>query len=395
MYKSVSIFACLIFLFGWKAGAQKFQIAVSNHLDFERNEIIEIPISKLSKVLKNNPEKNIRIRNKNSTDYLFLQWIDYNSDGKNDALLFQADVKANSVSNYNIVADANLPETKSQTGTFARFVPERSDDFAWENDKVAFRTYGPKGQKEALAGVPGSTLSSGIDLWFKKVSYPIIDKWYGGHIKSPGYYHADHGEGYDPYHVGDSRGTGGIGIFVNDSLLVSQNFTGYKVIATGPLRTVFELTYAPWSRFGVTETKRISLDLGSNFSKFEIGLSSKIPVPNYTIGLTLHDHKGETKMTESQGRFRYWEAIDGIFVGEGIAIDPKIIDSAAVKKSNIPDQSSILVFVNPKQKLIYYAGFAWQKSGQVSTVSDWDLLLEKQSKIISNPMEVSITTKNK
>ena len=26
---------------------------------------------------------------------------------------------------------------------FGRFVPEREDDFAWENDKVAFRVYGP------------------------------------------------------------------------------------------------------------------------------------------------------------------------------------------------------------------------------------------------------------
>lgn len=386
-------FLTLILFCGFFCFAQDLQLSVHNNLDFDRKEIMDVPIDKLSTILKNNLEKHICIQNEITNDYLPLQWIDYNNDGKNDALLFQANVKAKSVSRYRIIVDANLPETKSQTTTFARFVPERSDDFAWENDKVAFRTYGPKGQKEALAGVPGSTLSSGIDLWFKRVSYPIIDDWYAKNVKSPGYYHTDRGEGYDLYHVGNSRGMGGIGIFVNDSLLVSQNFTDYKVIATGPLRAVFELTYAPWSRFRVSETKRISLDLGANFSRFEISLCAKKPVPNYTVGLTLHDHKGETKMTESQGWFRYWERIDGVFVGEGIVMNPEIINSATAKKSDISDQSSILVFSDPKEKLVYYAGFAWQKSGQVSTVADWDLLLERQSKIMANPMSVSITTK--
>ena len=55
--------------------------------------------------------------------------------------------------------------------TFARYVPERIDDFAWENDKIAFRAYGPKARKGAE--------NSGIDCWLKRVEYPIIDKWYG------------------------------------------------------------------------------------------------------------------------------------------------------------------------------------------------------------------------
>ena len=39
--------------------------------------------------------------------------------------------------------------------TFCRFVPERSDDFAWENDKIAFRAYGP--------ALSASAENSGID----------------------------------------------------------------------------------------------------------------------------------------------------------------------------------------------------------------------------------------
>ncbi|QBG48089.1 DUF4861 domain-containing protein [Verrucomicrobia bacterium S94] len=50
--------------------------------------------------------------------------------------------------------------------TFCRYVPERADDFVWENDKAAFRMYGPtflKGKED-----------SGIDCWLKRVDYVRI-----------------------------------------------------------------------------------------------------------------------------------------------------------------------------------------------------------------------------
>lgn len=157
--------------------------------------------------------------------------------------------------------------------------------------------------------MPGATLTSGIDLWLKKVEYLIIDKWYARNLEESGYYHKDHGEGYDPYHVGKSRGTGGIGVWKGDTLLVSNNFTAYRTIAIGPLRTVFELDYAPWSEFGIQETKRISLDLGANFSKVEISLSPNRPVPNYTIGITLHEGEGEVILNDEKAYFSHWEQI--------------------------------------------------------------------------------------
>ena len=89
---------------------------------------------------------------------------------------------------------------------FGRFVPEREDDFAWENDKVAFRIYGPN------SGGKGPV--SGVDAWFKKVDYSIVDKWYAEQLQGKSY-HVDHGEGHDIYHVGPSRGVGGTAIWVD------------------------------------------------------------------------------------------------------------------------------------------------------------------------------------
>ena len=208
---------------------------------------------------------------------------------------------------------------------------------------------------------------------------------------APGYYHIEHGEGYDPYHVGSSRGSGGTGIWENDSLHISKNYTKYRVIATGPLRTIFELDYASWSKYGVKETKRISLDLGSNFSKFEnkINLTSKIP--NYTLGITLHKEQGVVVINAQKGVFRHWEPIDDSFVGEGIVIDPSVLKTAMNHHSKAADQSQILVVTEPKNDtLTYYVGFAWTGSGQVKSVQDWDAMLEKQAQIIQNPLLVTI-----
>jgi hypothetical protein len=76
----------------------------------------------------------------------------------------------------------------------ARFVPQAFDDVAWENDRIAFRVYGPALEKEQKTG-------SGIDVWVKSTHQLVIDRWY----KSDDY-RRDHGEGLDFYSVGEGRG---------------------------------------------------------------------------------------------------------------------------------------------------------------------------------------------
>lgn len=50
--------------------------------------------------------------------------------------------------------------------------------------------------------------------------------------------------------------------------------------------------------------------------------------------------------------------------------------------SETPDQSQLLIVTNPEVKpLTYYTGFVWDKSGQVSSLEEWDLMLKKQIEI--------------
>ena len=66
----------------------------------------------------------------------------------------------------------------------ARAVPERMDDFVFENNLIAGRFYG-----EALEGNP---TSPGIDIWVKMPGGLVADKWYAEAQKDANYYHHNH-----------------------------------------------------------------------------------------------------------------------------------------------------------------------------------------------------------
>ncbi|WP_229683510.1 DUF4861 domain-containing protein [Echinicola rosea] len=325
---------------------------------------------------------------------LLNQWVDLDGDKTMDQWLFQVDLGAGESASYTVrpLKEGEQQPTSEQQ-TFSRFVPERTDDYTWENDRVAFRTYGPDAQRRIEQNLPDGTLSSGMDCWLKRVDYPIIDKWYKENDEKKGAYHVDTGEGYDPYHVGSSRGIGGIGIWENDSLYTSRNFVSYERIAVGPIRTMFELTYAPWEANGkmVSETKRISLDLGSNLSHFESTVESETAVPNVTIGITLHNKEGEVAINDEAGIYRYWEPMDKSELGLGIVIDPARVLESKDHRVDYRDGSQLLVMAKPTGgKVTYYAGFGWKKSGQFANAAEWDAYLEQFAKGLEKPLEVSI-----
>lgn len=369
-------------------------VTVKNHLNMPRtSETVSVPVREIAALVQEYGAENIFVRDGATDSVLVSQALDSDADGTVDEILFQVAIAANAENTYTVTgaADAANQRPQSEITTYSRFVPERTDDYTWENDRVAFRTYGPVAQQLVEQGKPGGTLTSGIDAWLKRVPYPIINKWYEGYKQNGNFYHIDRGEGYDPYHVGKSRGIGGIGVLENDSLYVSKNFTGYKTIAEGPVRTVFELTYAPWQANArtITETKRISLDLGSNLSRFEEHLQSDGPVPNYTVGISLHEKKGEVEANPKQGWFRYWEPMDSAMLGTGIVLAPADVQTYKDHRVDGQDQSHLYVLTKPKDgKLTYYAGFGWSKSGHFSTKEEWDQYLADFARRLASPLEV-------
>lgn len=370
-------------------------VTVRNRLGMARPaETISLPLSQLKALGPVASLRGVVVKDLQTNAVLTSQLLDNDADGQPDELLFQAALPAKGTRQFGLAAGAAAPVPAGGPTTFARFVPERTDDFAWENERVAFRTYGPNAEQLFDEKDPNGTLSSGMDCWLKRVPYPIIDKWYGRHVhEKPFAYHTDIGEGYDPYHVGTSRGVGGTGVLEGDKLYVSKNFATYKVLATGPIRTVFELTYAPWDAGGrqVTERKRISLDLGSNLTRYEEHLSASQPLPNCTIGLTLHEATGEVRADPKAGWCRYWEKIDDSYLGTGVVVAPRYLTDYQDHRSAEKDHSQLYMVTKPVQgTVVFYAGFGWQKSGQFSSTAAWDSYLEAFAQRLASPLEVTV-----
>lgn len=366
-------------------------LTVKNSLDIDRPaSTVSVPLDTLKELVTKYGADHVVVKDQDKL--LVTQLVDTEGDGIPNELLFQTDIKAGEEKSFTIEAVKDVAASAPEYTTYSRFVPERIDDYAWENDRVAFRTYGPKAQQITESGKPGGTLTSGMDCWFKRVAHPVIDKWYKKNLDTAGYYHIDHGEGYDPYHVGNSRGCGGIGIWAGDSLYVSKNFISYKTIASGPIRTIFELTYAPWNANGATvnEKKIISLDLGSNLSRYEVHIQSDKPLPNITTGITLHDQKGEVKRDSVTGWVRYWEPIDDSELGTGIVVAPQQVIALKEYRTTTKDQSHVLIVAKPEDVVVYYAGFGWKKSGQYTSAADWDQYLTNFSKQIASPLTIHI-----
>lgn len=390
--KTSSIYAmlCLFFLVVSCNTETGQIITVKNNLNVSRSfETVEISKSDI-KLKEGQTFESLGVKDLNTNTVLVSQFVDSDQDGNLDVLLFQPEIGANSEKQFELlqVEASSKPEVTEYC--YSRFVPERTDDYAWENNKVAFRTFGPVAQKMVEDGVKGGTLSSGIDAWLKRVEYPIINKWYKRNDEKKGAYHEDIGEGLDNFHVGISRGVGGIAVKIDTTYYVSKNFTKWTTITTGPIRTSFVLEYADWDANGnsISETKHISLDYGSNLSRFEVEVSG---TDNIHVGLTLHEKDGVDTQNKEVGYISYWEPHDDSELGTGIVVPDNKMISTELFDTPVKDWSNLYtsIMVN-NNKAIYYAGFGWKKANEFTSKDAWNNYLETFAFKVNNPLVITI-----
>lgn len=192
-----------------------------------------------------------------------------------ELLIFQATVPAGGTMEYTVTAGVREPY---DTLAYSRYVPERADDYAYENNLVAGRIYGP-----ALA----DPRTFGPDIWLKSTDRLIIDEWYAKND-----YHHNYGEGMDCYKVANTLGGGALAPYVGDSIIIGDNYAEQERICNGPVRTKAVLKYDEINVDGnlVTTVKEISLDANSRFLKtstwFDAVSIQEIPV---VLGAVMHD----------------------------------------------------------------------------------------------------------
>jgi hypothetical protein len=386
-FNKVFVVFLLVLFSSFQSKEESFTIIVKNKLPFDRSFETVVVTKEL---LKNIDLSTLGIRDKESGEFLVTQTVDLDGDGIMDELLFQPKIAAKSKKKFIITVISESQKPKTEESCYSRFVPERTDDYAWENNKVAFRTYGPTAQKMVEDNIKGGTLTSGIDGWLKRVDYPIINKWYEKTTTGKGSYHIDTGEGLDNFHVGNSRGIGGIAIKIDSTYYTSKNFMSWKTITTGPIRTSFELTYADWDAKGnkITETKKISLDYGSYLSQYVIAISG---TKNVSVGLTLHDKKGKIGTNIKEGWLDYWETLDDSEIGTAIVAPKKQLVGFDNYITSKADQSNLYGNFKVKNNTIkYYAGFGWKKGSPFQTQKEWETYLDLFAKKVNNPFIVTL-----
>jgi len=334
-------------------------VVVHNDLPFARTaETVEIPSSQLTALGDLNA-----IHVFDGDRELVAQTLDIDSKR---SLIFQTDVPANGQRTFTLKDGAPRKVRKEDFHVYGRFVRERFDDFAWENDRVAHRMYGAAletWQKEPLT-------SSAVDVWLKRTRRLVINDWY-----MVDDYHHDNGEGGDFYSAGTSRGCGGVGIWRDGTLVVSKNFRNSRVLAAGPIRLVFELDYPG---FGTT---RVTLDAGQNFNRFEHRFDDWTGA--YAAGIKQFKDT-DVRTQRAAGTMRAWGPVVG---GTGhfdctLVFDPKTIDDVTDRDGNH--------LVVARQPAVYYAGTAWDQNGDFPSVADWDRYVAQWSQRIASPLRVEV-----
>ena len=176
-------------------------------------------------------------------------------------------------------------------------MPERKDEFAWENEYAAFRLYGPALKPE--------NPSNGVDLWLKNSPALVIDTMYGRELKDHRPYHINYDGNLDCYKVAHTCGAGGLVVLTADD--ERTNGEGYRTWIGGPYdrweileqkpdRFVFRLEYDSLLVAGQIfhESLTITAEAGQLQNKAEVVLTSAQPSATGSQllaggGIYLHD----------------------------------------------------------------------------------------------------------
>lgn len=307
---------------------------------------------------------------------------DYDDYHLPDIVIFQADFAPNQTQIFTVTAGAKHEYTKTDFRAYGRFVRERFDDFAWENDLIAHRTYG-----KALITWKGEPLtSSAIDIWSKRTSKLVINDWY-----MVDNYHADLGEGMDDYSAGPTRGCGGNGVWANNQLYVPTNFVDSRVLANGPIRVMFELVYEPFDVNGVkvSEVLRISLDAGSQLDHFQTFYTTQPANKELALAVGLKKVKDEQKEFNAEHAWlASWQPMEKNQGMQGLAaiVNPRAFDKQAEDQRN-----NLLVLKPGVEKSSYWAGFAWDRAGKITSAAAWKKYVDDFAQGLLAPIEVTVS----
>lgn len=328
-------------------------------------------------------------------------------------IIFPVDVNANSSVTYQI-----KPGTPKEIATIAcgNHYPERVDDIAWENDRIAFRTYGP-----ALQATGEQAF--GYDIWTKRVSEPVVDMRYktelnpetrakiaelqktdkqaARELANSISYHIDHGNGLDYYKVGPTLGAGTSALLANDSIVYPYCYKDYAILDNGPLRFTVKLVYNPLKvkeNDNIVETRLLSLDAGSQMNKVTLSYANLNEATPLVTGIVLHGPSMDYQADGTKGYIAYADPEDSvngqIYIG---AVFPEklndaktvMFSEAEMKQRGADGHVLAYATYTPGSEYTYYTGAGWSKWGFQNS-GEWFKYVQDFAQKVKQPLQVSV-----
>lgn len=379
------------------AAMQQATIVVSNPTSTPRTELISLSMSEVKAKLGNaTPKKGEAYIVKNKRGQQIGSQITH--DG---LLLIDASVRPHGSATYYVSIGKPYQQKVYATGALYKI---RKDDIAWENDRCAYRVYGPALQKTGER-------SFGTDIWVKNTPDTVVYERYIkdmiGNRKNDDEteiltsFHLDHGNGLDPYRVGATLGLGAPSLMVGKNQVLPYCYKDYRILDNGPLRFTVELTYNP-STVGnmknVVEHRIISLDKGSNFNKMTVWYDGLNTPTDFATGFPIHEEDTETK-TFAKDYVSYADPTDNIEVNNSQVyvgvLFPESIDHTYYQLFDKKHDGATGHALGLKrglkngEKYSYYFGAAWSKY-DVRSYAEWQIRIKDYLDALKNSLQVEI-----
>lgn len=307
----------------------------------------------------------------------------------------------------------------SERKVFGRVFKERQDDFSFENDRLAYRFYGPDTQRR------GEKLY-GYDIFNKRTSSLVLEEFYAGQcdnqmwntvnkLKKLGHrdladdvynigfsYHVDHGKGMDCYKVGSTLGAGTNALIDNNGKIIYPwCYKKAEILDNGPLRLTIKLTYEK-------ETRLLTIDAGLSMVKAEVAYDAPSSLSfcagiavhkenpdayiiNKETGIIAYEDLGDSEFYLPRLREKLNKEMGKIFIG---CIIPDAYDChyTKFKKETSGALGQVLAIKHLSTSNTYYFGNVWNRNKAlgISTLDEWQHYLTSFAQQLKQPLKITV-----
>ena len=364
------------------ADAAPVTVTVGNPSGMQRQEVVELDAASVFQRLGISGGRQFVVKNALGFEVPYQLTYD-------DKLLIEACVAPKGQATYTI--------TKGEPSVFVntcygRMYPERVDDIAWENDRGAYRCYGPALQRSGEDAF-------GNDVWVKNTPDLVVESRYHNELVNKLSYHVDRGYGLDCYKVGPTLGCGTPALIQGDNLIFPYCWKEYELLDNGPLRFTVRLKYNP-SKYGnddnVVENRILSIDKGSHFNKMTVWYDGLTAPADVASGVVIHTEDTESVVL-GKNYVQYADPTDNpkgqnfqIYVAaifpDGVDQTRKVMYQNPVR-GNAGHALGIKRGIKSGEKFTYYFGSSWSKY-DCRTQKEWQQRIDNFQSALGQKREV-------